>query len=180
MLRQIQTNLTAYHDLVDAMLDRVHRHVRLVYPFAPTERTVVSTFGFARTIVRPLEAPCDAAWLFGLTQRAVLADSTGAANFERLNAIAVVQSVRDVAENLNGNARFEAMRLVDAVSLLTPYDQHLLRLQTIEQFSVTDLAWVIGRGVRRAATDLSTARTRLSCALADMQLGPSGEHRRHG
>jgi DNA-directed RNA polymerase specialized sigma24 family protein len=160
-----------YQRLVDSMLDDVHRHVRLVYPYALTHPAVVATFRRALHAGRPAEAPGDRAWLFGLARDAIRREARDVAEFERLNAAAIVYGVREVAEQLTGQTQLEALASVDALATLPPSDQHLLRLQTVEGFDRHELAWILGLDSDDAAYALSAAEERLRAAAAQSEPG---------
>jgi hypothetical protein len=156
----------AYELLVDSMLDRVHRHVRLVYPFAPTHATVVATFRHALSGRRPNGAPGDRAWLYGLARNAVHDDAGDPGEFDRLNAAAVVFGVREIAESLTGEAQTQALASVDALASLPSTDQHVLRLRTIERdLQWEEFAWILGVERADAEKAFATAHERLRAAF---------------
>lgn len=165
-----------YHRLVEAMLDDVYRHVRLVYPYALAHPAVVATFRRALVADRPAGAPGDRAWLFGLAREAILGEVQDFAEFERRNAAAIVYGVREVAEQLTGQSQRDALASVDALATLPPTDQHLLRLHTVEEFGHEELAWVLGLECDDAATALSAAESRLRVAVqAMLEFGSEGD-----
>ena len=159
--------VAAYPQLVDSMLDRVHRHVRLVYPYAPTHATVLAIFRLAFESARPANAPGILAWLYRLAREAVHDDSANTTDFERLNAAAVLFGVREVAESLTGAAQRDALASVDALASLPSADQHLLRLRTIERdLGWDELAWILGIAPVDAEPAFNTAHERLRVALS--------------
>lgn len=159
--------LTAYTDLVDSMLDRVHRHVRLVYPYASTRSVVTRTFRMALEDRCPDQAPGTLAWLFGLARTAVHADASDSAGFQCLNAAAVLLGVREIAEGLTGAAQHDAIASIDALGSLSCADQDLLRLYTIEdELRLVELAWILKVDVVNAEAAIAAACQRLRAALA--------------
>lgn len=162
-----------FASLVREQIDDLHRHVRLVYPYAATEAVVLAAFQVAlRGSLTHGHSPF--VWLCALARQAAYASEADTARFRQRNAAAVAYGIREVADRLDGSARQSAVAVADALEQLTPGDQELIRLSSLETFSPEELAFVL-------STDVPTATALVERAtgnLKGMVRSQGGEGRR--
>lgn len=130
--------------LIDRWVSDLHRHVRLVYPYADTDDIVRVVFSRLVNSHQPVSAPTARAWLYGLARAEVYAIADDTETFRRRNAEAVVFGLHDALDGLSAAARSEAELTVLGLSSLPADQQDLLRLCTVETLADAEVAWIMG------------------------------------
>lgn len=148
-------------ELTDAELTALHRHVRLVYPYAPTEATVQEAFRRAARgpIGRP---PTPRSWLRRVAREVALDSDSDVDGWRRRNAEMIQFDFRDSAESiLSDTARQVALDLAMGLDELSPDALEVLRMVAIESLELDELAHVLGVTAEQAARTLQDARETL-------------------
>ena len=153
--------------LVREQLHERHRHVRLVYPYAPTEAVLLAAFQRAlRRRFSQTHSPF--VWLCALARQAVYEREIDPVRFRERNAAAVAFGIREVASTLEGGARTSAVAVVDALEMLPADDQDIIRLTSVEQFSPAELAVVLATDVEAAQALADDAAGRLQTMVRSL------------
>lgn len=147
--------------LAAAEVDALHRHVRLVYPLAPTEETVREAFRRASQGAKSAP-PTPRAWLRRLARECVLDIAAATPRWPELNAEMIRLEIRDVADSAERpSVREVGIDLADRLADVRADQLEVLRMLALEDLATDELAHVVGVPVADAAALVSAAERRL-------------------
>jgi len=151
-----------FSELVDSEIDSLHRHVRLVYPFASTEQTVHETFRRAAHGAASSTAPTVRSWLRRLARTAVLSGASDAEGWQRRNASLIQLEFRDSAEGIDDpEVQRIALDLAARFENLSGGTLELLRMLAIEALDLDEVAHVLDVAPDTAQELVENARVAL-------------------